>query len=58
MWQTFRGNGWESKGERVGEGVGRCGVEVRVVGAKGFYEGRGACAFLPATALLWGKKHC
>lgn len=53
VWQTFRGNEWDNKGEKVGEGVGRCGVEVRVVGAKGFYEERGGCAFLRALAALW-----
>ena len=46
IWQTFRGNEWENKGEKVGEGVGTCRVDVKVVGAKGFYEERGGCEFL------------
>ena len=41
VWQTFRGNEWDNKGERVGAGSGV--VEVKVVGHKGFYEIREGC---------------
>lgn len=51
VWQTFRGNEWDNKGEKVGEGMGSCGVEVKVVGAKGFYEERGGCAYRPPPPL-------
>jgi len=43
VWQTFRGNEWENKGERLGGGVGDVRVEARVGAEKGFYEGRGGC---------------
>ena len=43
VWQTFRGNEWENKGERVGGGEGKVAVDVRVAAEKGFYESRGGC---------------
>ena len=43
VWQTFRGNEWDNKGEKVGEGVGSCRAEGRVVGGKAFYEARSGC---------------
>jgi len=50
-WQTFRGNEWDNKGERRGEGVGNIGkegemleakveVEVRALGGKEYYQQR------------------
>lgn len=45
VWQTFRGNEWDNKGERMGGGVGDVRVEARAAGEKGFYEGRGGCEF-------------
>jgi len=45
IWQTFRGNEWENKGERMGGGVGDVRIEARAAGEKGFYEGRGGCEF-------------
>lgn len=54
VWQTFRGNEWENKGERMGGGVGDVRVEARAAGEKGFYEGRGGCEFpWPACATVW-----
>ena len=41
VWQTWRGNEWDNKGEMVGKGW----AEVKVVGRKEFYEGRAGCKF-------------
>jgi hypothetical protein len=43
VWQTFRGNEWDNKGELLGSGVGTVVVEVKSGGEKGYYEGRGGC---------------
>ncbi|MCJ1480333.1 hypothetical protein MMC06_000488 [Schaereria dolodes] len=41
IWQTFRGNEWDNKGERIGAGSGSANADVRVVGERAFYESRG-----------------
>lgn len=41
-WQTFRGNEWDNRGERLGAGS-ELVVEVKGAAQKGFYEGRGGC---------------
>ena len=43
VWQTFRGNEWDNRGERLGGGVGEVVVDVRVVGRKEYYEVKGGC---------------
>ena len=42
VWQTFRGNEWDNKGERIAGGRD-VSVEVKVLGKKNFYESRGGC---------------
>ena len=47
VWQTFRGNEWDNKGERVGGGNGEeVTVEVQVLGPKNYYETRSGCTLL------------
>jgi hypothetical protein len=48
-WTTWRGNEWENRGERRGEGEGRDGrLEVRALGAKAYYQERTTCkTFFP-----------
>lgn len=41
VWQTFRGNEWDNKGERRGGNA----VEVVPVAKKEFYQDRGGCEF-------------
>ena len=43
VWQTFRGNEWDNRGERWGGGVGEVVVDVRVIGRKEYYESKGGC---------------
>ena len=43
-YQTFRGNEWDNKGERLGAGVD-VNVNVRVLTEKNFYESRGGCEY-------------
>lgn len=45
-WQTFRGNEWDNKGEKRGEGKENVVVEVRPVALKEYYQPRGGCKFL------------
>ncbi|KAF2454543.1 hypothetical protein BDY21DRAFT_353203 [Lineolata rhizophorae] len=58
VWQTFRGNEWENKGERrgVGKGAGMGTVaEVRPVGRKEFYQERSGfspLSFLKSPMIL------
>ncbi|MCJ1474981.1 hypothetical protein MMC13_003641 [Lambiella insularis] len=47
-WQTFRGNEWDNKGERLGAGE-KLVIEVRGATQKGFYESRGG--FSPMSLL-------
>lgn len=43
VWETFRGNDWDNKGEAVArDGVG---YEVRVLGAKSYFMERSKCEF-------------
>ena len=54
VWETFRGNEWENKGEEVrglagtGTGAGAAGAAfpVRVLGTKTYFVERGSCEFL------------
>ena len=46
VYQTFRGNEWDNKGERLGAGVD-VNVNVRVLTEKNFYESRGGCEYYP-----------
>ena len=43
VWQTFRGNEWSNKGERLGGGEGNVKVNVGVLVERNFYEARGGC---------------
>ena len=46
VWQTFRGNEWDNKGERLGGGSSEeVTVDVQVLGRKEYYETRGGCGF-------------
>ena len=47
VWQTFRGNEWDNRGEKIGAGTD-INVEVKVVGKKNFFESRGGCKFYHA----------
>ncbi len=40
VWQTFRGNEWDNKGEKKG-----LPVELQVLGAKQYYQAREGCKF-------------
>ncbi|KAJ9641929.1 hypothetical protein H2199_005143 [Coniosporium tulheliwenetii] len=40
VWQTFRGNEWDNKGEVRGVGRGRVVAEVRAVAGKEYYQER------------------
>jgi hypothetical protein len=46
VWQTFRGNDWANRGEKLREGRGECEVNVGVVGSKKFFEERQGCELL------------
>ncbi|KAF2840439.1 hypothetical protein M501DRAFT_1002792 [Patellaria atrata CBS 101060] len=59
VWQTFRGNEWDNKGEKRGEGRAGTGApivtEVRVVAPKEFYQERGGfnlLGFLKSPMIL------
>lgn len=43
VWQTFRGNEWDNKGEMRGVGRGRVVAEVRAVAGKEYYQERSGC---------------
>jgi ER membrane protein complex subunit 7 len=48
VWETFRGGEWGNKGPDVmvkGEEGGDTRVEVRFVGKREYYEGRGSCEY-------------
>jgi hypothetical protein len=47
-WETFRGNDWGNKGERllVKEGSAGKGVELRAVGTKNYYAERPKCKLI------------
>ncbi|KAK8171234.1 hypothetical protein BKA80DRAFT_306014 [Phyllosticta citrichinensis] len=57
-WQTFRGNEWDNRGEKRGEGRGgRANLEVRVLGGKEYYIQRGGfspLSFLKNPMILMG----
>lgn len=54
VWQTFRGNEWDNRGERVAAGRD-VSVDVKVVGKKNFYESRGGCKCYPMhNAIIQG----
>lgn len=49
VWQTFRGNDWDNKGEKLaGQGgqTGKMVVDVGVLGVRPVVETRGGCEFL------------
>jgi hypothetical protein len=55
VWQTFRGNEWDNKGEQRGKGIGKAVAEVRAVGAKAYYQEKGGfspLAFLKSPMIL------
>ena len=43
VWQSFRGNEWDDKGEQLGEGEGSVSIAVSPVVQKNFYEERKGC---------------
>ena len=45
VWQTFRGNEWGNKGERLGGGEGNIKVNVGVLTQRSFYEVRTGCEY-------------
>ena len=47
VWQTFRANEWDNKGEVLGEASAEDGlrVDVQVLGGRNVYEQRGGCEF-------------
>ena len=50
IWQTFRGNEWDNKGEKLGGGtLGQGGVKVNVgvLAERKFYEVRQGCELFP-----------
>ena len=52
VWQTFRGNEWGNKGERLGGGEGSVKVNVGVLTEKNFYEARSGCECLSSWPAL------
>ena len=51
-WQSFRGNEWDNKGEKrgdgeanVGGGVAKADIQVSVLGSKEYYAKRQGCKF-------------
>ena len=50
VYQTFRGNEWDNKGERLGVGKD-VNVNVKVLVEKNFYESRGGCKDFHAKRL-------
>ncbi|EON61675.1 hypothetical protein W97_00891 [Coniosporium apollinis CBS 100218] len=46
VWQTFRGNEWDNKGEVRGVGRGRVAAEVRAVAGKEYYQERSGFSVL------------
>ena len=50
VWQTFRGNEWDNKGEKYGAGKD-ISLEVVLLGKKEFYESRGGCESFPIRRL-------
>lgn len=44
-WQHFRGHDWDNKGETMGAGA----IEVKVLGAKGYYLERSGCEYFSAA---------
>jgi hypothetical protein len=57
-WQTFRGNEWDNKGEKRGEGeanvsggIAKAAVQVNVLGVKDYYAKRQGCTFLCVNSL-------
>ena len=53
VWQTFRGNEWDNKGEKLGEGADGVRVDVSVIAERRFYEERKGCKH----AVLLTQKH-
>ena len=45
VWETFRGNEWENKGEEVRRLPGTAAFPVRVLGTKAYYVERGSCEY-------------
>lgn len=45
VWQTFRANEWDNKGEALGEASAEEGlrIDVQVLGVRDVYEQRGGC---------------
>lgn len=60
VWETFRGNDWENKGEEirlddtVGGSAGGRAFPVKVLGPKVYYTERGGCKFCLLVCL--GRK--
>ncbi|KAF2146083.1 uncharacterized protein K452DRAFT_263617 [Aplosporella prunicola CBS 121167] len=57
VWQTFRGNEWDNRGEKRGEGRGRCEAEVRALLPKEYYQvrqGFSPLSFLKNPMILMG----
>ena len=55
VWQTFRANEWDNKGEVLGEGSAAEGlrVDVQVLGVRDVYEQRGGCM----CYFFWSDKY-
>ena len=59
VWQTFRGNEWDNKGEKLGGGTlveGGVKVNIGVLGARDFYEARQGCQCLSIQAFGAGSQ--
>ena len=63
VWQTFRANEWDNKGEVLGEASAEEGlvVNVQVLGGRDVYEKRGGCEsifFFPRIWVFWDGGMC
>lgn len=46
VWQTFRANEWDNRGEKRGEGGSGLTIEVGVAGSKEYYQVRQGCEYI------------
>lgn len=54
VWETFRGNDWDNKGEALPRDS--VGYEVRVLGVKSYFMERSKCKVFPPTTRAREKK--
>jgi hypothetical protein len=53
VWETYRGNDWENKGEEMRASTADGTFPVKVLGAKVYYTERGSCEFFALLFFLF-----